>query len=851
MFQNMPTLLCVLVAACQLPFCANAFAGGPDFPTTKIEFEHEFLPDGLQNGDRFGETIVLSDDYLVFGAPGVDIDGLSNTGRVYVYDAHTNQLLYELQSPAPGDGDEFGAAVAIDGDLIAIGARNDDQLVNDGGAVFLFDAAMGALVDTLLPESPEEFDRFGFSVAVSGSYICIGLGNDNEAGTNVGSVEVFDRTTHTRLGKLLPDDPTGVNAFGVRAVIIDHTLAISAFPSDIGGVNTGAVFVFDLSTMTQRYFVQGSDTMDRDEFGSTIAVTSDRLFVGTELNDALGDRSGSVYAFDLNSGQELFKFEIPDPMPNDRFGSALAADDEYVVVGAKRSAIDETNGGAVYLFRASDGRLLSRLVTNQIGSGDQIGTGAAIYNGRVLTSGLRQPSSGITSGYVYSFSLGLRVFENSMLFPCNLFNQTDGFGGAMVIDGDTLVIGASRDSYCGINFGNDIGVAYVIDLSTMSVLHTLAPSGPIGLRSFDRFGYDVAISEDYIAVSAPRATGSNDDSGAVYIFDRGTGALLRKLIPESGTQITYFGSSIDIDGGIIAVGAQYLSLPGDFDRGGVYTFDIDTGELIALCIAEDGDQNDQLGISVDLQGGVVLAGAPFARNVTPAPGAAYLFDAFSGEQLMKIYDPDIPVSQVHFGEKVVLDGDRMIISAPNFTLPGEPQSGKVHVFDASTGLRTDEIISTQPYGLAHFGRDLAVDGDRLLIGMNQNSTILDFPSPSATLYDLNEKSLISELLPTRGDIYARFGYGVALSSDFAFVGMTPQFGDLVPHHSSAVFVYHMGSSSCPADLNADSSLDFFDVSAFLVAYTTDDLSIADFNDDGSLDFFDVSAFLVAFKAGCP
>ncbi len=55
---------------------------------------------------------------------------------------------------------------------------------------------------------------------------------------------------------------------------------------------------------------------------------------------------------------------------------------------------------------------------------------------------------------------------------------------------------------------------------------------------------------------------------------------------------------------------------------------------------------------------------------------------------------------------------------------------------------------------------------------------------------------------------------------------------------------------CPADLNGDGALDFFDVSAFLNAYFNTD-PVADFNQDGAFDFFDVSLFLGAFSAGCP
>ncbi len=56
--------------------------------------------------------------------------------------------------------------------------------------------------------------------------------------------------------------------------------------------------------------------------------------------------------------------------------------------------------------------------------------------------------------------------------------------------------------------------------------------------------------------------------------------------------------------------------------------------------------------------------------------------------------------------------------------------------------------------------------------------------------------------------------------------------------------------SCEADLNSDGAIDFFDVSAFLAAYSSGDL-MADFTGDGQLNFFDVSAFLQVFSAGCP
>lgn len=66
----------------------------------------------------------------------------------------------------------------------------------------------------------------------------------------------------------------------------------------------------------------------------------------------------------------------------------------------------------------------------------------------------------------------------------------------------------------------------------------------------------------------------------------------------------------------------------------------------------------------------------------------------------------------------------------------------------------------------------------------------------------------------------------------------------------AISLEFVEDTGCPADLNGDGLLNFFDVSAFLTAYNAMD-PVADFNDDGMYNFFDVSAFLTDFNAGCP
>lgn len=100
------------------------------------------------------------------------------------------------------------------------------------------------------------------------------------------------------------------------------------------------------------------------------------------------------------------------------------------------------------------------------------------------------------------------------------------------------------------------------------------------------------------------------------------------------------------------------------------------------------------------------------------------------------------------------------------------------------------------------------------------------------------------------------GSTVTLTSTIPLEGSVPlmddagtQLGTLTVS-GSATIVATGDAPSCRADLNGDGALDFFDISAFLGAFTAQD-PIADFDSNGVYNFFDISLFLNAFTSGCP
>jgi hypothetical protein len=147
---------------------------------------YELQPADLKAGDWFGSSVAISNNTIVVGADGSDLDGTSS-GAAYVFTRNEDGSWQQQARLRPSDaGAEqfFGRDVAIDGNTLAVGAY---QANSQKGAVYVFkrnevgiwsEAAIltdsGSLID----------DHFGASVAVSGSKVLVGAyRKDSRQGT--------------------------------------------------------------------------------------------------------------------------------------------------------------------------------------------------------------------------------------------------------------------------------------------------------------------------------------------------------------------------------------------------------------------------------------------------------------------------------------------------------------------------------------------------------------------------------------------------------------------------------------------------------------------------------------------
>ncbi len=156
-----------------------------------VETEKLTASDGTAT-DEFGRAVATAGARVLVGAHLED-DGAGNAGAVYAYrfDAASDSWLEQkLTMPIPEVAAEFGNAVAMNGNIAAIGAHNAGE---DRGAVFLYrlEGDEWAPAGALAPSSLLEDDDFGAAVAVGLPSVLAGAIGDDEADTDAGAARIF------------------------------------------------------------------------------------------------------------------------------------------------------------------------------------------------------------------------------------------------------------------------------------------------------------------------------------------------------------------------------------------------------------------------------------------------------------------------------------------------------------------------------------------------------------------------------------------------------------------------------------------------------------------------------------
>jgi hypothetical protein len=450
-------------------------------------------------GDRFAWSIAVSGDTLAVSAPQEDSNATGvggnqadnsaqDSGAVYVFTRTAgvwNQQAY-LKASNTQINDQFGTAIALSGDTLAVGAwaessgaagvngnQADNSVISSGAAyVFTRTAGVWSQEAYLKASNPGLNDYFGHALALFGDTLAVGAWLEDSGATGVGGNQA---------------DSTATDA--------------------------GAVYVFTRvgGTWSQQAYLKASNTGAGDHFGDSLGLHQDTLVVGARDEDSSANGvggnqaddsaldSGAVYVFTRAAGvwsqQGYLKASSSDP--GDLFGGSVAIWGDTVAIGAlAEDSIatgpggDETDNsaissGAVYIFSRTGGAWSQQayLKASNSAAGDQCGAAIAITfdtlafgctledSSATGVGGNQADNGSVSAGAVHLFSRTGATWVQAVYLKASNTGGGDYFGSSVTLDGSTLLVAARFEDSSATGVGGNqtddsamlSGAAYVFE----------------------------------------------------------------------------------------------------------------------------------------------------------------------------------------------------------------------------------------------------------------------------------------------------------------------------------------------------------------------------------------------------
>jgi hypothetical protein len=368
-------------------------------------------PDG-QRGDEFGRAVAIQGDIAVVGAP----NAANGTGAAYVFQKTATGWQFDQQLPVTlSPASSFGASVAIDGDRIVVGAPGDQNVDVGAGAAYVFVHAPGKWTPEakLIGSENSAFDNFGISVAIKGdTIVCGAFGNSDPGLTEVGSAYVFRRVASlwNQEQELAASDRASLARFGLSVAIDEDTIAVGADGDAEVGFYSGAVYVFTFngSTWTQQQKLHAHDPQDSASFGYHLAMSGDTIVIGAPQNQVGNHTLGAAYVFTHGSQgwSQDRKLVANDSDAFDGFGLRVAISGDTIAVGSFNDHEAAPNAGAAYVYQRngqSGWSLQEKLFATDAARDDAFGCAVAVSNNTVLVGAFGRSDVAFIAGAAYIY----------------------------------------------------------------------------------------------------------------------------------------------------------------------------------------------------------------------------------------------------------------------------------------------------------------------------------------------------------------------------------------------------------------------------------------------------------------
>ena len=472
-------------------------------------------------------------------------------------------------------------------------------------------------------------------------------------------------------------------------------------------------------------------TSEGHEFGTAVAISGNIAVVG-----APGENAAYVLKFDGSQWVQRSKLSIPNSDANDKFGYSVAMWEDIIAVGA----IYDGSDGALYLFQ--DPQLewqnpahIAQLTPDFEGS---FFTNTSFGYAIDITDEVIVVGSDDKAAFVFEKSEeGWKNATQTAVLTQSSPDFHKSFGRNVSISENTVVLSDYRTN-------SDQGVAYVYEkpssgwqdaTETATLVVADEPEGRY-------FGSSVDIQDDVIAVGATRY----GQSGVVYIYEKPPGgwsnASYSARLEATDEPFEALGASVQVQGNKIIVGSENGGAVFLYQRKNANWTDMATAT--AKLEAANGKRHKKFGIPLATDGNTLIAGG---TQFGPG-GSVYFYRATanmwqSATETQKLEAPLVISATEHsFGSHVAIDGDYAVVSSPG------NQAGIVEVFSYQNEVwgRAAKLSPSVVLGSRLRLGSVDISGNTVVVGYQGSSTeatVLVYKKPDTGWKDMTESATLT------------------------------------------------------------------------------------------------------------
>jgi hypothetical protein len=376
--------------------------------------------------------------------------------------------------------------------------------------------------------------------------------------------------------------PTGVNITVDGKAPLDSA-GVDVIPNKQGETAISIEAASDFSVTTryklqverkggQDAYIKASNAEMGDMFGLGMTTNGELLFASapyedsassTDLTSNAAQNSGAVYVFGPQNNAWAQQAYLK-PMPvraGEYFGSHISADGDTLAIGAPSgdplqfyAGVPGASAGAVYIFGLRNGAWtqLARLTSSSGNAGDMFGDRVLLQGDSLLVGAPGDGSVGSRSGAAYLFTRSQDTWTEKQKLKPSTPVANAAFGLSLAKDATRIVVGAPRDSTLGENAGS----AYVfVDMAgTFTEEQHLEAQMPAASTTF---GFQVAVSGNTVLVGAPAVVDPGPPGRLhSYALTAGHWTLTQTLAATNPNMSDLFGGQFALSKSLLVVGAN-------------------------------------------------------------------------------------------------------------------------------------------------------------------------------------------------------------------------------------------------------------------------------------------------------